>query len=74
MAGQQFVSADPRAAAWLTGTSQDGTITLGYGYARGWQWRTLIDTTDPARLAIRMDDVVPASAAARATRPATTGR
>jgi len=57
------------AAAWATGTSLDGTTTLGYGYAGDWLWTIVIDTSDPARLAIRMDNVVPESAAAQGYRP-----
>ena len=58
-------------AAWLTGRSQDGTITLGYSYAGDWQWKIVIDSSDPARLEIRMDNVVPASAAAQGYPPGT---
>ena len=59
------------AASWLTGTSEDGTITLAYSYAGDWQWKVVIDTSDPSRLRIRMDNVVPDSAAAQGYPPGT---
>ena len=58
-------------AAWLSGTSQDGTLTFVYSYAGDWQWHIVIDASDPARLGIRMDNVVPASAAAQGYPPGT---
>lgn len=57
------------AAAWLTGTSGEGTITLGYGYAGDWRWSIVIDHSDASRLGIRMDNVVPDSAAAQGYPP-----
>jgi hypothetical protein len=52
------------AAIWLTGTARDGTITVGCSYGGDWEWTIVIDASDPARLGIRMDNTVPASAAA----------
>jgi len=58
-------------AAWLTGTSHEGTVTLDYSYAGDWQWKIVIDTSDPARLGVRMDNVVPVSAADQGYTPGT---
>ena len=58
-------------AGWLSGTSQDGSLTFRYSYAGDWQWVIEIDASDPARLAIRMDNVVPESAAAQGYPPGT---
>jgi hypothetical protein len=59
------------AAGWLTGSSGSGTVTLGYGYAGDWRWEVVIDASDPGRLRIRMDNVVPESAAAQGYPPGT---
>jgi hypothetical protein len=51
------------AAASLTGTALDGTVTLGLTYGGDWEWTIVVDATDPDRLTIRMDNTVPPSAA-----------
>ena len=48
----------------LSGTVDDGTVTVGYTYGGDWEWRIVLDATDPESLGLRMDNVVPASAAA----------
>lgn len=50
------------AAASLSGAADDTGVTLGYAYGDGWQWRVVLDVTDPRLLRLRMDNVVPASA------------
>ena len=57
------------AAGRLTGTSEDGSLTVGCSYAGDWEWKIAIDTSDPARLVIRMDNVVPESAAVHGFSP-----
>lgn len=57
------------AATWLTGAREDGSVVLGYTYAGDWQWRIVIDAPELDRLTIRMDNVVPDSAAAEGYQP-----
>ncbi len=58
-------------AAALAGERRDDSITVGYSYAEGWEWRITIDLASPDTLSLRMDNVVPASAAAGAGAPIT---
>lgn len=47
----------------LVGTIDDGTITVGYEYGGDWRWQITVDPGDPEALGLRMDNVVPESAA-----------
>lgn len=51
-------------AAELRGSFADSSVTVGYSYAEGWEWRITISVEDPDVLRLRMDNVVPASASA----------
>lgn len=57
------------AAKSLTGTADNGVIRLSYSYAGDWQWVIAVDATDPDSLRVRMDNVVPESAAAQGYPP-----
>lgn len=54
------------AVTQLQGTIADGAITVSYAYAEGWEWRITITPDGPDGLHLRMDNVVPPSAAAGA--------
>jgi hypothetical protein len=50
--------------ATLSGSrGADGGIELEFAYAGDWAWRIVLDTTDPDRLQLRMDNVIPAGQA-----------
>ena len=51
-------SPTPRAVA---GTADGDVLTVGYEYAPGWQWKIVVDPTDPATLRLRMDNATPDS-------------
>jgi hypothetical protein len=53
----------------LTGTFDESTVTVGYTYAENWRWIITVDTSDPEVLHLRMDNVVPESAAAQGYTP-----
>jgi len=59
------------AATCLAGTSGPGTVTLDYTYAGDWRWTIVLDASDPTRLALRMDNTVPESAAPQGFPPGT---
>jgi hypothetical protein len=46
----------------LSGTAGHGTLTVGYSYAKGWEWRITLTIDRPDMLCWRMDNVVPPSA------------
>ncbi len=50
------------AAKHLRGTTGQDTLTVGYAYAEGWEWRITLTIDHPDRLRWRMDNVVPPSA------------
>jgi hypothetical protein len=52
------------AARLLHGAIDGAVITVGASYAEGWDWNISVDATDAGSLRLRMDNVVPASAAA----------
>lgn len=56
-------------AMTLTGTAGDGSLTLGCAYAGDWRWDVVLDHSAPDRLGVRMDNVVPESAAAQGYPP-----
>ena len=47
----------------LAGAIADGVGTVGASYGGDWQWTITVDPSDPALLRVRMDNVVPQSAA-----------
>lgn len=47
----------------LSGAIEDGVITVSYEYAGDWRWQITVDATDAELLGLRMDNVVPESAA-----------
>lgn len=47
----------------LTGSMDGGTIVVDYEYGDDWMWLISVDITDPEALGLRMDNVIPASAA-----------
>lgn len=51
-------------AAVLAGSVDGAVLRVGYEYAPGWRWEIVLDPTDPDSLLLRMDNVVPADAAA----------
>ena len=50
------------AAKTLHGTAGERSLTVGYSYAEGWEWRITVTADRPDVLQLRMDNVVPASA------------
>ena len=50
----------------LLGGVEDGLLIVSYAYGGEWRWQITVDATDPAMLALRMDNVVPQSAATEA--------
>lgn len=50
------------AAKQLRGAAGQDTVTVGYAYAEGWEWRITLTTERPDMLRWRMDNVVPPSA------------
>lgn len=50
----------------LAGGLEDGVLVVSYEYGVGWRWKISLDATDPASLLLRMDNVVPDSAATEA--------
>ncbi len=50
------------AAKQLRGATGDHSLTVGYSYAEGWEWRITITADRPDVLRWRMDNVVPATA------------
>ena len=44
-------------------------MIVSYAYGGDWRWRITVDGTDPRVLALRMDNVVPESAATKAVLP-----
>ncbi|NUR09830.1 MAG: hypothetical protein HOQ22_14150 [Nocardioidaceae bacterium] len=49
------------AAAQLRGSAGDDTLTVGFSYAEGWEWRITLTADEPDVLRWRMDNVVPPS-------------
>ena len=49
------------AAKQLRGSTDGTTLTIGYPYAEGWEWRITLSADRPDRLRWRMDNVVPPS-------------
>src|SRR5262245_22698818 len=49
------------AAARLRGSAGDDTLTVGFSYAEGWEWRITLTADQPDVLRWRMDNVVPPS-------------
>lgn len=47
------------AAKRLLGTAGQGSVTVGYSYAEGWEWRITLTVDRPDSLRWRMDNVVP---------------
>ena len=46
----------------------DGAVgTVGATYGGDWQWNIIVDASDPERLRVRMDNVVPESAGAQSS-------
>jgi hypothetical protein len=54
------------AAKQLAGTTGHDSLTVGYAYAEGWEWRITLTADRPDTLRWRMDNVVPPSAAGTA--------
>lgn len=52
------------AATYLRGAADADSVTVGYAYAEGWQWRITLTVDGPDVLRWRMDNVVPPSSAA----------
>ena len=50
------------AAKQLRGATGDHSLTVGYSYAEGWEWRITLRADRPDVLRWRMDNVVPATA------------
>ena len=48
----------------LLGGLEDGLLIVSYAYGGDWRWQIIVDATDPEVLALRMDNIVPESAAA----------
>jgi hypothetical protein len=48
---------------WLTGREDQAVVSVGYEYAEGWEWTITVDSSDTGALRLRMDNVVPESAA-----------
>ena len=48
----------------LPGALEDGLLIVSYAYGGDWRWEITVDATDPERFALRMDNIVPESAAA----------
>jgi hypothetical protein len=53
------------AAKQLIGTAGDTSVTVGYAYSEGWEWRITLDADGPGVLRWRMDNVMPPSASGR---------
>lgn len=53
----------------LVGTSDAGLMTVSCEYAGEWRWQITVDSTNADSLKLRMDNVVPASAATQAFGP-----
>lgn len=49
------------AAKQLRGVTVDQSLTVGYSYAEGWEWRITLTVDQPDVLRWRMDNVVPAA-------------
>ena len=47
----------------LPGELQDGVLVVSYEYGGDWRWQITVDATDPEVLTLRMDNIVPQSAA-----------
>jgi hypothetical protein len=47
----------------LDGRIDGATATVGYTYGGDWRWNIVVDASDADRLTLRMDNVIPASAA-----------
>jgi hypothetical protein len=58
-----------RAATWLTGRVDQGVVEVSCTYAGDWEWVIVVDATDADTLSVRMDNVVPESAAAQGYPP-----
>jgi hypothetical protein len=54
------------AAKQLRGATNADTLTVGYAYAEGWEWRITLTVDRPDLLRWRMDNVVPPSASGTA--------
>lgn len=54
------------AAKQLRGVTGHHTLTVGYAYAEGWEWRITLSADQPDMLRWRMDNVVPPSASGTA--------
>ena len=54
------------AATQLRGATGTDTLTVGYAYAEGWEWRITLLVDQPHVLRWRMDNVVPPSASGTA--------
>jgi hypothetical protein len=52
------------AAKQLAGDVAGRVVTVGYIYAEEWEWRITLDASSSESLLLRMDNVVPQSAAA----------
>ena len=50
----------------LLGTMDEGFLIVSYAYGGDWQWQITVDATNADLLALRMDNVVPQSAATEA--------
>ena len=50
----------------LVGTMNDGVLIVSYAYGGDWQWRITVDAVSADVLVLRMDNVVPQSAATEA--------
>ncbi|MDO9353040.1 MAG: hypothetical protein Q7T55_05065 [Solirubrobacteraceae bacterium] len=47
----------------LHGTNDGAVVTVGYVYGGDWRWEIVLDGSEPDRLTLRMDNVIPESAA-----------
>ena len=47
----------------LVGRTNEGVLTVSYAYGGDWQWQITVDATNADLLVLRMDNIVPQSAA-----------
>lgn len=47
----------------LAGKFQDGLVAVSYEYGGGWRWQISVDATNTDSLRLRMENIVPQSAA-----------
>ena len=50
----------------LLGALEDGLLVVSYAYGGDWRWEIVVDATDPQVMALRMNNIVPESAATEA--------